>query len=506
MDFTSKVKMLIQYGRNHFLFLLVGISIFLLAPAFGQLSTARITVTQGRLDTVCGTHNVKLVFMCKNIGYYVDFSEAAPQIRQMANVTNSFFPVISSDGKSITYQSGIEAEGPSTSPVPGKVWFRELAVNGTPIKVADTGYVPRFVQNAPVDTPAIIYSTSVACPQQICYSTGRTVVRKIFNKIPLPVEILFAGGSYYGGLSWDNRYLITGWPGGPNGFMLDLQNSAAGPHAVHTMRVKKNGTDVDTSVSIGTCNISRSPSRVFTNTMLYYDFGSGALETAKCFHPVLGSWPSHSLLFISRYDSEDLKTFRLPADRQLVPTADAQGLGEAVEKEWYYPEWSNHPYYAASCLNIDRLWLKSGNWEHTYNTESIYLVGLKDSTYVKLIESTDTSYASATSFIYPGVWAETPAGFQEDPAWLAKTIWQSTGVRNPIGNSKRFTSLKAILSDPLITGISLFNLSGRKIATLPLAAGLTLEKVRKLAGPGNYFIGISRRGKQREYIRIADVQ
>ena len=40
------------------------------------------------------------------------------------------------------------------------------------------------------------------------------------------------------------------------------------------------------------------------------------------------------------------------AARKLVPTADAQGLGEAVGKEWYYPEWSNHPYYAAASLNL----------------------------------------------------------------------------------------------------------------------------------------------------------
>jgi hypothetical protein len=331
-------------------------------------------------------------------------------------------------------------------------------------------------------------------------------MRKIVSNNPLPVETVFAGGSYYGGLSWDNRYLITGWPGGPNGFMLDLQNSAAGPHAVHTMRVKKVGTNADTVVSVGTCNISRSASRIFTNTMLYYDFGSAAVEAAKCYHPILGSWPEHSLLFISRYDSEDLKIFRMPADRKVMSTADAQGAGEAVGKEWYYPEWSNHPYYAVASLNIDRLWLKGGDWQHTYNTESIYLVGLKDSTYVKLIESTDTSYASSTSFIYPWVWVEEPAGFEEDPAWLAKTIWQSSGVRKPFGNPDRFNSANAILSNPLISGISLFSLSGRKIATLRPAAGLTVEKVRKLAGPGSYYIGISYRGKPREYFRIDNVR
>jgi hypothetical protein len=497
--------MITRYGRRCFVFLAIGIVSVSLFPSYGQLSTARITATQGRLDTICGTHNIKVVFMYKNSGYFVDFSEAAPQIRPMANVTNSFFPVISSDGRWVTYQSDVEAEGPSTNPLSGKVWLRELAAAGTPVKIADTGYVPRFVQNTPADTPAIVYSTSVACPQSICYSAGQTVKRKIVNNVPQPAEVVFAGGSYYGGLSWDDRYLITGWPGGPNGFMLDLQNAAAGPHAVHTMRVKKTGTDIDTSVSIGTCNISRSASRVFPNTMLYYDFGSLVLTNAKCYHPLLGTWPQHALLFISRYDSADLKVFNMPADRKLVTIAAAQGTGEAVGKEWFFPEWSNHPYFGVASLNIDRLWLRSGSWVHTYNTESIYLVGLRDSQYVKLLESTDTSYASTTSLKYPFVWVEIPAGFQEDSTWLVSTIWDRNAVRNPFGAPRRAVSADALLSDSRVTEISLFNLSGRKIASVRPAAGMTVEKVRKLAGPGNYFIGISIRGKRQVYIRIVNL-
>jgi hypothetical protein len=288
--------------------------------------------------------------------------------------------------------------------------------------------------------------------------------------------------------------------------MLDLQNSGVGPHAVHTMRVKKIGTGIDTFVSIGTCNISRSASRIFTNTMLYYDFGSAALTTANCYHPLLGTWKEHALLFISRYDAEDMKVFALPADRKLVTLADAQGLGEAVGKEWYFPEWSNHPYYGVACLNIDRLWLTSGNWDHTYNTESIYLVGLKDSQYVKLIESTDTSYASTTSFSYPFIRVEAPSGFQEDPAWLATTIWQRSGVVNPFKERKRVMTAEAFLSGPLVTTISVFSLSGRRIAELSPRAGLTFEKVRMIAGQGSFFVRIGLRGKPAEIVRIANVR
>jgi hypothetical protein len=498
--------MMIKYVQRCFVFLSIGMSLSPLFPAFGQLSTARITATQGQLDTVCGTHNIKVVFMCKNYGYFVDFSEITPQIRQLANVTNAYFPVISSDGRWVTYQTGVEAEEPSTSQLPGKVWFRELAANGTPVKIADTGYVPRFVQNTPADTLAIVYSTSVACPQQICYSNGQTVKRKIVNKSVQPVETVFAAGSYYGGLSWDNRYLITGWPGGPNGFMLDLQNSLSGPRAVHTMRVKKNGTDIDTFVSIGTCNISRSASRVFTNMMLYYDFGSGALKSANCHHPLLGTWNEHALLFISRYDAEDLKVFAMPADRKLVPYADAKGAGEATKKEWWNPEWSNHPYFGVASLNIEREWLKNGNWEQTYNTESIYLVGLKDSQYVKLIESVDTTYASTTSFSYPFIWVEIPDGFQEDTTWLAKTIWQRSGVLNPSRGPWAIMRTEELLSDPRTIEISLFNLVGRKIADFSPLSRPTLEKIRKHAGPGCYFIRIRRGGKSPDIVRITTAQ
>jgi hypothetical protein len=495
------------YARRCIFFLAIGIFLSPIFSSYGQLSTARITVTQGRLDTICGTHNIKVVFMCNNNGYFVDFSEATPQIRRMANVTNAYFPVISSDGRWVTYQSNVEIEGPSANPQSGKVWFRELAVNGTPVKIADTGYVPRFVQNTPADTPAIIYSTSVTCPQEICYSAGRTVKRKIVNKTPLPLEVVFTGGSYYGGLSWDNQYLITGWPGGLNCYMLDLQNSAAGPRAVHTMRVKKIGTDIDTFVSIGTCNISRSASRVFTNTMLYYDKGSQAVTAAKCYNPILGTWLAHTLLFISRYDAEDLKVFAMPADRKLVPIPDAQGLGEAVGKEWAYPEWSNHPYYAAASLFIKRIWLQSdSSWKETQTVESIYLVGLKDSVYVKLIESADTSKTSTTSFKNPFIWVEIPAGFQEDSTWLAKTIWERSGVVNPFRERKRIMTTNSLLSGPQVTEISLFSLLGRKIADVRPGAGVTLEKVRKMAGPGSYFIRIGFKERSSEIVRITNAK
>jgi hypothetical protein len=474
-----------------------------------QLTGAKVSTTQEQLLTALGTTQVKVVFTCQDIPYFVDFSEAVPQIRKLSGVTTAYFPVISSDGKWVTYQTGNSDEGPSQKP-PATVWLRELAANGTPIKVADTGYVPRFVQNTPADTPEIIYATSLACPQANCNNYGMTVKKKIVNKVPQAAQVVFGQGSYYGGMSWDNRYLITGWPAGLNCFMLDLQNSSVAPAAIHSMHVKKPRNiggvidTVDTNVALGTCNISRSASRVFTGTAMYFDFGSGLMTAAKCFHPLLKTWGEHEKLFISRYDSEDVRVFDMPADRQLTPTSSATGKGEAIGKTWENPEWSTHPYYGTSSLLVRRLWPKVGGiFQDTKNLELIYLVNLKSSTFIRLVESSDTAQTSKISFSNPFLWVEVPAGFQEDQTWLSKTIWESVGVINPYKSRPRFDPKGTLFSIANITEITIYSALGRKIASIKPAGKTAIadaENTLRSMRPGVYFIGIESQGKQRQMI------
>ena len=506
----KKYPLLNSFRRIQALKSLVRISVVALIAsmplsAYGQLR-AKITPTAKQaLEAAFPSAAIKVAFICQDTLRFVDFSEASPQIYTMKNVVSAYFPVISSDGKWVNYQTGIEAEGPSSSSKVGIVWMRELAANGTPIKIADTGYVPRFVQNTSVDSPEIIYSTSVTCPGSICYNNGQTLKKKIVNKVPQAAQVVFNGGSYYGGLSYDGRFLNTGWPGGPNAFMLDLNNSAVAPHPVHTMRVKKNVTLVDTFVSIGTCNISRSASSIFTNTMLFYDFSSMAITSAGCFHPLLGTWATHAKLFISRYDGEDLRVFDMPADRPLTPSADAQGKGEAVGKEWYNPEWSNHPYVAAASLLVDRLFSESSGWEHTTNCESIYLVNLKDSAYIKLAQSDDSSYTSKINLTYPFLWVDAGANFHEDSTWLKYTIWERAlqPIRFSGNNKKQINAGSLLYKAGTISSLTLYSLAGRKIAAVAHP-----EKLRGAIGQafpyvraGSYFLEIKTIASQKEYIR-----
>ena len=466
---------------------------------------ARITATQSQLTSICGTANVKFVFTCGDSLYFVDFSATTPQILKMNIASLAYLPVISSDGNWIAYQTGTGAEGPSTAKA--TAWVRELAVSGTPVIVADTAFVPRFVQNTSADTPEIIYATSVACPQQLCYAGGQTLRKKMVNKVPGPAEVVFSGGSYYGGLSWDNRYLNSAWDGGPNAFMLDLQGGTGLPQPIHTMRVKKNGTNIDTFVTVGACNPSRSASRVFMNTMLYYDFSSSSITAAKCHQPLLGTWGEHQLLFISRYDAEDLRVYNTPAERTIIPVDSTKGIGEAFGKEWHNPEWSNHPYYAVSGLGVDREWFVGGAWNQTDKCESIYLIDLKDSLYVKLIESTDTSFTSGVDFQNPFLWVHVPAGFQEDTTWLAKTIWERAGqgVINPYKPALHSMpgSMGSLHSD-----IAIYSLAGQRLACINGAqnsSALIREKLHALKS-GTYLIVSTGEAGQRQIFRWVNVR
>ncbi len=479
----------------------------LFAIAANAAINARITVTQAKLDSACGTHNIKVAFICQNQAYILDFSQTTPQIQAMAGVTNAYYPVISPEGQLVTYQTGVESDGASTSLIKGKVWMREAAATGTPVLVADSAFVPRFVLNTPVSAPEIVYVTSITCPQQICYTEGKTLKRKIVNMVPQAAEVICGSGSYYGGISWDNRYLCTGWDGGPNAFLLDLQNSNGTPRGIHFLHVKKIGTNADTIVRIGVCNISRSASRVFTNAMLYFDFGSYAVKDAGCYNPLLGSWDLHQKLFISRYDSEDLKVFETPADKKIISSDSSQGLGEAIGKEWDFPEWSNHPYYAVASLLVDRLFQVSGDWQHVQNREAIYLVNLKDSSYIKLLETTDTSYTSKTSFFYPGLNVQLPTNFVEDSTWLSKTIWEraSQGIAHPIpiNYARRNKTALGINAKHDPVNVTIYSVLGQKLLSMTQSTDLALnvDDMAKSFRSGIYFIGVSAEGKKQQIVR-----
>jgi hypothetical protein len=118
----------------------------------------------------------------------------------------------------------------------------------------------------------------------------------------------------------------------------------------------------------------------------------------------------------------------MPSDHPLVSGEIARGVGEPVAEAWEYPEWSNHPYYAAAALYVQRVFAGDETWKTTDNFEALYLVDLKDSLFVRLLETTDTSLASTISMESPFLWVEKTPDFKEDSTWLGTTIWQRAGL------------------------------------------------------------------------------
>lgn len=434
--------------------LLFTLLLFLLLPVQSVIGSLRISTTKEQLQDACKTSNVKVVFIFDSKIHFIDFSEETPKISQIAATNGAINPVISPDGSIVAYTTGIEDDPPVNVNGNATIYTCRLEADAQPTKVVEGGFVPRFDYSS--SDPVLIYSTCAKAPtgKDYCWDGCGKVIRK--NLATGETSTIYDGGSYFGGLSFDGRYLATA-ESKPNAFMLDLQNASQGPSLLH--RFKTTG---DAYVDLQTCNSSISSSRIFTNTMMYFDFSSLAYEDeAESVHPILGYWDIHQRIFIARNTGAILKIYDVPVDDIKSPPLDQKGQGEVYNVQWAHPEWSNHPYYAAAAVQVDRLWKKT-IYEHTFHSEWLYLINLKDSAYLKIAEATDTSFTSTESMRWPWIWIETPSDFSEDPSWLESAINVKKRNHNKILNSKLQLKDRLLkVAGEQITEIRLFTHDGR---------------------------------------------
>ncbi len=387
---------------------------FLIYPitSFGEV---RICATNEQIQSFCNTRKVKVVFIFNNKIHFIDFSEDNPTITAIAATSGAVMPVISPDGAIVAYNTGISEDPPANGTA--NIFVCPINENAQPTMEIQGGFVPRFVYAE--NDPVLLYSTCgrPASNKVNAWDGCGKVIKKDLSSGE--TTTLFEDGSYYGGLSFDGRFLASA-ESTPNAFLLDLKNPQQGPAILHSMLVKNLETNNDERLDLQTCNPSISSSRKFTNVMMYFDFSSSAIENAGCYHPVLGYWDIHQRIFIGRNDGAILRHYDAPQDLiNEIPDSE-MGKGEASSVNWNHPEWSNHPYYATALTYVTRLWKKT-MYERTYHNEGLYVINLKDSAYLKLVEVTDTSFTSTETFKWPWVWIETPANFSEieDPNWLA---------------------------------------------------------------------------------------
>jgi len=433
---------------------------------------ARLTANAAQVKSFCQSDEVKIVFsnyyrhpetrQTYYQLYYVDFSEGQPQIRRMKNIEYGIVPVISPDGTMVTFATGVRNDG-ATGQV-STAWYAPLSEAATATLIATPGYVPRFVQNAV--NPSVIYSTaSTPLPgkNHIWDGSGQVLQKDLVTGTITPV---ITSGSYLGGMSYSANWIATS-ESSPNAFLLDLQNQQNGPDTLHILPVKKNGTDTDTIVSLQCCNPSISSSRLFENVMMYFDFSSDAILVADCYHPTMGYWGFHDRIFIARNDRTILKYYDVPSEIIDRPKGETNGMGQITEKKWNYPEWSNHPYYAASAVEIDRYWADSSS-RPSVRCEQLYILNLKDSTYLKIIETTDTTFNHSTNMQYPWVWIKTPDNFAaiEDTAWLKYShdvISTVPSQRREFGTLQMHLSHNRLMSNKGIQNVILYDLNGRQL-------------------------------------------
>lgn len=459
-------------------------------PAFSQFT---LTTNAAALQNICGTANVKVVFVAQNKLWIVDFSEATPQARSVNVISQPQGPVISPDGNAICYAQGVSDDPPigGTS----SAWICDFSQAGNPRQIVSPGWAPRFEQNA--SGLSLVYSTCgyPDVGKSNCWNgCGKTMKIDTASKT---VTELWSAGSWFGGLSFNGQWLCTG-ERSLNAFMIDRTNPASAPCTLHTLHVKTNGANADTVIRLQTCNPSISESRAFPDAMMYLDFGSSTIQTSKCYAPVLGQWGVHGRIFISRASGAMVKYYDVPAQPPTVSYDNAVGNGEIVDKQWDYPEWSNHPYFAAATLNLDRLWsnLAAGEMQRE---EAVYLINLHDSTYTRLLQITDTSSSNTINIKWPWIWIQTPSSIAqtEDTTWLNRPIG-SAAIRPASG---RGVSIKAganlfvyngVLRSPLpLDHLTFYSLKGECIGKTALRGAMRAEIPSSIAGNAALLIACS---------------
>jgi hypothetical protein len=475
------------------------ICLFITALAVGDHPTAQLSVSQSDIESFFNTLNVKMVFVEDTSLYYVDFSENPLVFHKISSINHRVIaPNISNDGKWVTYASNadtlLSSDLTNSSAIRSSAYICELAPDAEPILItADYAHVPRFVKGS--DQLDIVYS-SIGIWDAWDKKEGEVRRQNISTDGSKQgsEEVVYDGFAMYGGLSHPDasqkQYCGTAIGSSGGAWMVEITGSGA-PVQLHKLRLKTSATASSyEEVAAQVCNPSITSSRVSPDAMMYLDFGSGGK-----YHNFINNnespWDVHQLFFIGNYSGNVVKYFTLPSDIEKITIKEAgehKNTGEeggaivaTSEITWEYPEWSNHPYFAVSSVQTDRLWWKGGSYVGDPSSdfvtrqrnEYIYGINLKTSDKIRLIHTSDTLHGRTTSYQWPWLWIETEEDFQEDAQWLPikkpanKFRKQSVSKPALALSGKIITTFdgQMISSTAAITRIELHNMVGRIMHT-----------------------------------------
>jgi formylglycine-generating enzyme required for sulfatase activity len=290
-----------------------------------SIDTSGITVCNAStIINLTGTYSVKCAFVKQTsagrILCYVDFSEEGRPVHILSDSLTPYNPVISPNGRYVTYGSRPEAgyAGVSRGTIrrldsTGRITFR----SDSSIKI----FIPRWwVDKSSLDT-FIIYTDNTVADDASEWKSSKTYRQQAVNgELSASAEILCDTGSFYGGLSYDGNFLATGFR---NAYMLNLKSN----DLFQYFSAGKNGT----SNTIQVCNVTISPSYDNQDKVMFLDFGSSSTSS------IVGkSYGLHSIIFTSN-------------------TNDSIGWYEKPDgyDRWEDAEWSNHPQFAVAVAQTD---------------------------------------------------------------------------------------------------------------------------------------------------------
>lgn len=336
---------------------------------------------------------------------YVDFSEGGSAIHAIKAAKGAKVPVISPDGKWIAYATGAGAEAGSPPGAKSEAWIVKMEEGAQPVKlVPGNACEPRFDQDALGGNLAIVYGTE--SPDLAWEGHGMTMRVEVdvsggtpVAGAPLPI---FPGGSFLGGISRGGKYLCGG---GGHVAMLDLVGDKAKPETLSLGGIQA-------------CNASISASLVKPGALMYLNTQgqSPAIDGGK-------SWEEWQTILISDASRRLLKGYTYPAAFANPIETTPASVGRV---KWHHCEWSNHPHFAAATLNVERFFQAKSGFDNMALQERIYLIDLKDSTYLEVLRPDAVKYTGkgydVSGLYWPWLWVEVPAGFKETPTWLDAAI------------------------------------------------------------------------------------
>jgi hypothetical protein len=441
----------------------------------GQTSPILIT-EKTQISSFFGTDSVRLVFVDNNDGKclnIVDFWETTPHVSKIMGTSGVVYPILSPDGRFVVFNTADNIS-----------WILLLS-GGSPIQIDSPAYEPRFLKSH--DSLFVVYTTVNIMIQRNAFLRPEysTMKKLIVNGQPQGGAILVSTCAYSGGISFDGNYLASGASNSGSGVML--KNLATGDTTrLHQLRgVNRAGRD--TIISPQICNTSVSQSRRYTDAMLYRDAGNTSV-TVPGFD---GFWGADKCIFLSRADGRVHKIYRIPYRNTIGDT------GSVSAYYWNGMEWSTHPYFAVTGYEVTRRWKDAGgNW---YNPpvkwERITAINLKDSLYLSLVQTQDTSRASTVDMQWPHLWVNIQDNFSEDADWLnnAIAVEKRTFRTSP---SCWMVSIRenTLMSDRAIRRVVIDNTLGQTVTTIPgclrQTINLAVDGQMSVRAAGRYMVTV----------------